>query len=74
MLGSYSFMEEGHTRLFDMAFDGRTSGFEELAYGVKLVGDVVSHARVHLGLTIFRLISCPSLSRTRHLLCLGHKK
>lgn len=40
----------------------------------RFMSEVVSHAGIHVDLTIFGCISCPPLSRTKHLFYLGHRK
>lgn len=49
-------------------------GFGEPTSCAKLASEVLCHAGVHVGLTIFECISCPPLARMRHLLCLRHRK
>lgn len=61
---------------------GHVSRFVELASCIELVGEVALYQqvgggephRIHVNAAISRYIICPPIFRTRHLLCLGHRK
>lgn len=59
---------------FSMASNEHMARFEESTFYVELVGNVASHAGLHVGLIIFRYIRCWPFPRMRHLLCLEHRK
>lgn len=48
---------KGNGWLSSITFDGHVARFEESASGTELTNDMVSHARIYIGLTISRYIN-----------------
>lgn len=59
---------------FSMTFEDYIEKSKKCTLCDELVGDMVSHARLHIGLTISRHISYPLFPMSGHLLYLGHGK